>query len=172
MMLFSPKNDLNYGQPVQVKLIKYGEKKPGKYGEYYPDATAEIAGAPHGWSMDVKMRQKIEDAGFKEGETFVLQKVKTKAGFDFIQIGAIGSVEMKAPAPNATNPGEPEYIKAPPKSDYGTQAGRGAAWNNAVSFVLKYPQNASLSRTPEDFAMEVSAVAEKLAPHQSKFVNQ
>lgn len=93
--MFTPKYDLNHDEPVKIKLIGFGQEKTGNYGPYYPDCTIEVAGKIQGWNLKIKQKEELDKMGVSAGGEFVVTKVKTKQGYDFIKIDATGDISVQ-----------------------------------------------------------------------------
>ena len=80
--------------------------------------------------------------------------------------GSQPAVEAQPSQQPAPPPPTSPHDTAKPQANL---SGRGAAWNNAWNYCVK---NMPGEMTLDEFCKKVTEYAEKIAPHQSSFVNK
>lgn len=161
---FKPKDLLkNEGDKVQVKVLSTGEKQAGNYGDYWP-TTVMVNGKEYSWSLSTKHKEKMDQASC--GTDFWIIAYKTSygsLGYNYAPVG-----DVTANVGNDVSSNQPAVVEEK-KDDFQDKISRGAAWNNAFAYYLRFAEQDGL--VLENFLTQVAGIAEQIAPHQKTFVN-
>lgn len=148
------------GDKIQIKIVgklPVVEKTFGGVTKILTPLEVLVNGKAFIWEISEDQKKKIKEAGC--GATFWITAYKSRSGylgFNYVPLDDISLNYGTQEVPPATD-------------DYQIKVSRGAAWNNAFSYLLSIGQYTN--KPLNDFCVEVGKIAEKVTIYQSAFVN-
>lgn len=151
------------GAQCKVEILEKEGIVKDKWGNDNLRVKARVDGVELIWDMSPTAQKSVKESGVN-GNTFYIKRwdANGKTGFNYVPEG---DVSLNYP-PTEKVP----QVKEPIVDDYAEKVSRGAAWNNAVSWVCATYKDNSIS-TLAEFLDNVKSVAEEIAIHQKAFVN-
>ena len=149
-------------QIVEVVIKKVFDEKSSQYG-LSKTAAVLFNGVEYYESFKPKKYHLL-----KEGSTLLSTRKMYDGKPYFEWYSKDENAEAFGAISTPTENEDKQKVQAEEKDEYQDKVSRGASWNNAFMYCLKYSQTKDIDRLCD----EVSITAEKITKHQSKFVNQ
>lgn len=180
MSYYKPLDNINAADTVLFKEIGAFDESM-KYPAHQCRVT--VNGEDMFWTLSKSKHDQLTKAGFKQGDTVLIQKWKegVKSGYNFVSPDKSNPYaqpeqteagkafdEQFAPPPFPEAP----RVSTPPKDEFQEKMSRGASWNNAVALTIAGYGDKIDDITIKTFLETVAANAELIAPAQAAFVNK
>lgn len=152
----------NEGDEITVQVV--GKKDPVKkefngISKTFVPLTVLVNGESYEWETSDDQRSKIKENGC--GATFVIRAYKSKNGYIGFSYVPKDDVSLNYGTRKQVDPVEAQ-------DEIQDKISRGAAWNNAFQYCLKYECG---EESFNSFLKRVSETAKQIAPAQKAFVN-